>query len=400
MSYREEAASVKAAMQEIIDGAKDRDLTPDEAQDVEAKAAEAKDLIEKAVKSEKAKGLLDTMVDAKADLPSMQEETGLSMGERFVKSAGFEAFRENAQLLSSGAPISIAAKGVGHLADLGVGSKATLTTTTPGKPQVTRLPGVTDTLVNEPLSILNLITTGSTNATSLEYVQIISENDNAAIVPEGELKPLSDMTTKKDVANAYVYADGFDATNEFLADEGALASWMNNQLVKHLRRLIEDKILNGAGGSTEPLGILKATGVRSTAFSTDVIGTIASALATLEAAGMNASAIVMNPADVWALRLLKESGVGYLVGNPFQATSTPTPFGVPLVSSTRIAQGTALVGDFSTVQFLEKEPISVVAFNQHKDYAQRNLTYVRAELRGLQLIHNPAAFTVADLTAA
>ena len=41
------------------------------------------------------------------------------------------------------------------------------------------------------------------------------------------------------------------------------------------------------------------------------------------------------------------------------------------------------------MQLLDHEGLSVVAFNQHKDYAQRNMVYVRAELRGGVVIWRP-----------
>jgi hypothetical protein len=43
--------------------------------------------------------------------------------------------------------------------------------------------------------------------------------------------------------------------------------------------------------------------------------------------------------------------------------------------------------------------MSVLAFNQHKDYAQRNLTYLRAEFRALQLIRQPAKLAVVSLAS-
>ena len=108
----------------------------------------------------------------------------------------------------------------------------------------------------------------------------------------------------------------------------------------------------------------------------------------------------MNPADAWKLSLTKEAGVGYLLGNPLQQGLNPTPFGVRLVKSNRVAAGTALVGNVSSVQFLEREPLSVVAFNQHRDYAQRNMSYVRAELRGMQLVYAPREIVVATIAGA
>ena len=87
------------------------------------------------------------------------------------------------------------------------------------------------------------------------------------------------------------------------------------------------------------------------------------------------------------------------MGNPLQQGLNPTPFGVRLIKSSKVAVGSALVGDFSSLHFLEREALQVLAFNQHKDYAQRNMTYVRAELRGLQLFYAPREVVVADLTA-
>ena len=58
--------------------------------------------------------------------------------------------------------------------------------------------------------------------------------------------------------------------------------------------------------------------------------------------------------------------------------------------SEKINKGTVLMGDFRQVAYLDRDGISIEAFNQHKDFAQRNLVYVRAEARGLQVIWRPA----------
>jgi HK97 family phage major capsid protein len=106
----------------------------------------------------------------------------------------------------------------------------------------------------------------------------------------------------------------------------------------------------------------------------------------------------MNPTDVWNLRLLKGSDGHYLLGNPLQQGPVPTPWGARLVPSGRVAAGSALVGRFDSVHFLALDALSVLAFNQHKDYAQRNMVYVRAEQRGRQLFYAPREVVVAALT--
>ena len=310
-----------------------------------------------------------------------------SIGERFVKSAGFTEFKKaHPTGVDGGTPISIKAAGIGGLTELGL--KADLTTGT-GQPTPQRLPGYVDMLLNQKLTILDLISTGSTNSASLEYAQVVGETDNAAIVPEGELKPLSDLTTALQDAKVFTYADGFDATNQFLSDEPALAAFMDSSIKRHIRQKIEDQILNGAGTATAPKGILHTTGVQAQAFDTDIITTIARALEKAEAVDADVQAIVVNPSVAWQLRLLKDLEGRYLSGGPFAEGLVQTLWGVPIVKSKRLTNKQALVGDFRTINPLEREGMSVLMFNQHKDYAQRNKVYVRAEWRGMQPIYVP-----------
>lgn len=401
------AAALKAA-QDIVAKAKaeDRDLTEAEQTEVEAKFAAIEELdkkIEAAEKSEKLVSKLTSIKEpAPVEAPGEKASEG-SIGDRFVKSAAFQEFRKaHPSGIGSGTPVRIEAKDLGGLDELGIGTKATITTTT-GNPSPAREPGYRNYLpVDEPLTFLDLITTGTTDVAYSEYAQVIAETNNAAIVAEGALKPLSDITTDTAESKAFTYADGFDITNQTLADDGALAAFMEQRIKRHVQGVIEDKLLNGAGAGTEPTGILSTTGTLAQAFDTDVVTTLARSLETFEAnngSNTTVQAIVMNPSDVWDLRLLKDANGNYLLGNPLQQGPIPTPWGVPLVSSSRVVAGTALAGRFDSVHFLALDALSVLAFNQHKDYAQRNMVYVRAEQRGRQLFYMPREVVVADLTA-
>lgn len=399
MNLKTQRAAVLDAANIIVEAAKaaERDLTPEEVADVEAKTAEIKALDEKIAAATKSQATIAALAGTPRDEDEGRDDAPVKggIGARFVKSAGFQEFRKaHPSGVDGGTPVSIKAAGLGGLAELGF--KATLETVT-GQPRTDRQPGYQDTLVYDKPSILDLITTGSTTSTSLEYAQITAETDNAAIVAEGQLKPLSDLSTGIADAKVFTYADGFDATNQFLADEPALAAFMDGAVRRHLRSLIEEKILNGAGTAGDPRGILNTSGVQAQAFATDVVTTIAASLEKLAAVNAEPQAIVVNPADAWALRLLKDADGRFLSGGPFGAGLVSTLWGVPIVESRRVAAGTALVGNFRTVNFLEREPLSVLLFNQHKDYAQRNMVYVRAELRGMQLIYSPRELVVATI---
>lgn len=408
-TLREQAAQMKADMQAIVDRAKaeSRDLTDDEATTIEAKAAEHETLVERAERAEKAAKTVAGLASVTVTEPEPTDDTvkGRNVSERFVKSSAFQDFRKSHPSgLGTGTPVRIEAKGVGSVRDLGIGRKE-LTTQSGQFVGQGREPGYRNELaVDEPLTFLSLITVGNTNVAYSEYAAVVSETDNAAIVPEGELKPLSDLTTDTFESKAYTYADGFVVTNQTLADDGALVAFMESRVRRHVRGVIEQKLFNGTGAGTEPTGIINATGTLAQAFDGDVVTTIARAIEKFQQANGEADlqAIVMNPRDIWNLRLLREDGAtgGYMLGNPLQQGATPSPFGVPLVPSNKLTAGTALVGRFDSVQYLELEPLNVLAFNQHEDFARRNKVYVRAESRGRQVFYAPREVVVATLAGA
>lgn len=411
MDLKQQRAAVLAAAQTIIDGAKAaaRDLTPEEMTDVEAKFDEIAVLDGKIADAEKSADLMARFGQASA--PQATEEPkalviGGSVARQFVDSDAYKAFKASNPkgAVGQGVPINIEAKGVGSFADLVDGTKATITTET-GTGWAGREPGYRNMLdPDEPLTFLDLITTGTTDVAYSEYAQVISETNNAAVVAEGELKPLSDLATATAESKAYTYADGFDVTNQTLADDGALVAFLETRIRQHVLGVVEQKLFNGTGAGTEPQGIMNTTGTLAQAFDTDVVTTLGRAIETFSTAnGTNVGlqAIVMNPADIWSLRFLREDGATgpYLLGNPLQQAANPTPWGVPLVPSNKLTAGTALVGRFDSVQYLELEALNVLAFNQHKDYAQRNMSYVRCETRGRQVFYMPREVVVADLTA-
>lgn len=333
-----------------------------------------------------------------------------SIGEAFVGSEALKAFRErHPQGVAKGTPISIEARDIASKKSSVRAVKAPLNTTDNGDTSPTRLPGIEDVTYRKPNTLLDLITVGTTSAAWLEYRQLISVTNNASIVPEaltnngvgipGGVKPISDLETRTADAKAHTYADGIEATQQELNDDGALASLIDGILAQNLRDEIERIILVGDEANDEPDGILNTTGVLQQAFVTDVITTVRKAKTLLsETSNTIPQAILLNPEDDEALDLLKDLEGRYYSGGPFTAGPTNI-WAVPRVTSAAVPVGQAVMGNFKAFQFLIYEALSILAFNQHKDYAQRNLLYVRAELRGLQLFRQPAKLAVLDLTA-
>lgn len=410
MNLKEQLLALQKAMQATIDGAKadGRDLTDEEASEVETKGDEAmklKSRIESISKSEKS--LADLVEFGKSDDSAEKPDEGFDdvpLGERFTKSGKYQEFKTaHPSGVGQGTPINIGTVKIGSMKDFfanrkGGGQKAL--TSPQAQVQPIRVPLV-DQVDRPRLTLLDLISRGQTGG-NFEYVQVTAVTRNAKIVPEATsgtdaaaLKPVSEISTELADAKVYTYADGYDVTNQLLADAPAFGTYMNNELEYSLDSVVEDKLLNGTGVSGEPKGILNTTGIQESQYALnasplDQVKAIRRAMTrVLRLNGGNVQAIVMNPEDDEEIDLLQDTQTRFFGQGPF-GLGPSTLWGRPRITSERLAPGTFLLGDFRQVALLDREGLSIQAFNQHKDYAQRNMTYVRAELRAAQVIWKPS----------
>lgn len=337
----------------------------------------------------------------------------VSLGEQFVQSDAFKAFKAaNPKGIAKGADVNISIKS-GSLDGGVIGRKALLRRPTTGNERAVRTNVVDDLVYRPERRLLDVVTRGTTDLAWFQYRQIISKTNNAAIVAEaatttgvdaaGGLKPLSDLTTTTAEAREYTYADGMEVTNQELSDDGIMRSVIDSTLRENLEIKVENILLNGLGNANEPAGIMNTSGVLQQAWPVavgdqDPIKQIRKAITKLRVTS-NAPirGVLMNPEDDEAWDLLKDSHGDWLAG-PY-APGPGTAWGYERIVSQALPVGRAIIGDFSTIHLLQYSPLEVLAFNQHKDYAQRNLSYIRAEERALQLIRNAARLCIVSLKA-
>jgi HK97 family phage major capsid protein len=324
-----------------------------------------------------------------------------SLGERFVKSNLYGEFRKQHPTgLGQGSAVDIGRIKVGTMKEWLGGRKATASPlqVALGHVQPVRMPMV-DQVDRDNLTILDLVTRGEADG-PFEYLQVTGVTRNAAVVPDeilpgdATVKPTSTIQTELADAKPYTYADGYDVTNALLSDAPALATYMNSELEYSLDSVIEDKLLNGTGTGGDPKGILHTTGVQELTYSpgpdamaqVKAIRQAITKITTLP--GGNVTACLMSPEDDEAWDLLQDTTDRFMGQGPF-GQGPSTSWGRARALSQRLAPGTVILGDWRQVALLDVEGLSILAFNQHKDYAQRNLVYVRAELRAEQVIWKP-----------
>lgn len=412
MNLKEQLAALQKELLGIQAKAKSekRDFSDEELTEIEAKGAEITTLktrLERIEASEKA--LADVVDFGKSDDSAddnPDDFKDVALGERFMKSAPYQAFQKaHPSGVGQGTPINIGTVRIGSMKDFMENRKA-LTSPT-ARIQNVRVPMVD--LVERPrLSLLDLVSRGET-AGNFEYVQVVSVTRNAKIVPEATgpddaaaLKPVSEITTALADAKVYTYADGYDVTNQLLADAPAFATYMDQELRYSLDSVIEDKLLNGSGISGEPKGILNTTGVQEEEYTgtapIELVKAVRRAITKVTLLqGGTVQAVLINPEDDEEIDLMQDANERFYGQGPF-GQGPATLWGRPRVVSEAIEPGQFILGDFRQIALLDREGLSVQAFNQHKDYAQRNMTYVRAELRAAQVIWKPSRLVVGSRT--
>ncbi|SDF99222.1 phage major capsid protein, HK97 family [Cellulosimicrobium cellulans] len=427
MDLKQQRAAALKAANDIVAGAKaaGRELTADENATVAAKITEVKGLDEKIAAAARSESLLKDLsalgeddVDTDDDptdpapraiVTDRQEKADRrTFGERFVKSAAYEEFRKaHPSGVGNGSPVNIGKVKVGTLEEWHSRRKAL--TSPQAHIQPVRMPLV-DQVDRDRLTFLDLIDRGQTGG-NFEYVQVTAATNNAKVVPEATsgtdnaaLKPVSELATQLADAKVYTYADGYDVTNQLLADAPAFATYMNSQLGYNLDSVIEDKLINGSGTSGEPKGLLHTTGVQQQTVAAgasvlDFIKGVRRGITKVtRLPGGTVQAIVLSPEDDEEIDLLQDD-VGRFYGQGPFGSGPGTLWGRPRVTSERLEPGQSILGDFKQIALLDREGLSVLAFNQHKDYAQRNMTYVRGELRAAQVIWKPSRLVVVQKAA-
>lgn len=401
MEAREKAMKAAIDAQNIMLAAGE-EVTYEQCKAVEKLAGEVRDIDAKIAASKEAREAIAALAGNVPDDNSFDpgDDTGAkaaaTFGERYTKSSTYVGWmKANPSGLSEGS--NLPRVKIGSLDDLMISRKANgaVIATPTAHIQPIRYPTV-DMVDRRPLALLDVIGRGQM-AGNFDYVQITAVSNNAAVVKENTqdtdaLKPTSDMTTALAECRSYTFADGYEITNQLLSDAPAFASYMNTAVSYNLDAVIEDKVLNGTG-TEEPTGILKTTGVQQKDYTAgadvmDLTKAVRGGRTKITLVNGNVTAVVLNPEDVEAIDLMQDGDKRFYGLGPW-GIGPRTLWGAPVVESSKITKGQALMGDFSQVQLLDREGLSVLAFNQHKDYAARNRVYVRAELRAGLVIWRP-----------
>lgn len=210
----------------------------------------------------------------------------------------------------------------------------------------------------------------------------------SAVVAEGGLKPDAGASVTAKDASLIKLASTFQISDELREDADFLMGAITREVVTGTLRKENEQIVTALTTS----GVLTATG--TTAEALDVVATAIGGQEAIN--GVTPGALILNPADLAALRKAKASTGGTYFIDPLAAAPSAV-HGVPLVSTPAVTVGTMFLLSQGAGIFYQRGGLRIESGYNADDWS-KNLMTVRVEERILPAIVRPGLITKITLT--
>jgi len=300
---------------------------------------------------------------------AMPEQKGpQSIGEQFANSDAYKAYTDKG------------VKGVDSHAEF----KTTLNTTG-YPPESLRAPGILETALRNPDSIIGLFDQIQTSQNAYVYLEETTFTNNAGSIAEAG-----------DISSA-----------------NGIQGYVNSRLSTMMKLNMDNQLVNGDGSAPNLTGVLNKSGINTFDYSSysgelAKLGQIYQAITEIRKdAFVEPDSIVMHPSDWYEIvtavsDFAGTSSAGYAAKNPlfvvaggFGADAAPRIWGLKVVPSTVIATGTMLIGKFGggdAAQVIMREGVDLAVSDSHSDFFAKNQLAIRLTMRLGFAIYRPTAF--------
>ena len=249
------------------------------------------------------------------------------------------------------------------------------------------------------LTIRSLLPVAPTDSASVEYPRETAFTNNAAPqydaspgTREGARKAESGFTFTRETARVETIAHWIPASKQILSDVEQLQAYIGDRLTYGLALEEEDQLLNGDGTGANLNGLWN----QATAYNRSVTGdsrcdTLRRAITQLQLGDNSPTGIILNPADLEELELLKDT-TGQYLSVVVTLNGAATTWRLPIVPTNSMTQGRFLVADFNCAQIWDRQEAFVGVAEQHDDFFIRNMVAILCEERIAFTVYKPAAF--------
>jgi HK97 family phage major capsid protein len=272
------------------------------------------------------------------------------------------------------------------------GVKATITLSDI-TPVATRAPAIVPSAQSR-ITVSDLMGSGTTDGNTLTYYEETTFTNAAVEVSENVAKPESTLDFTERTDNVRKIATWIPITDEALADNRQLRSYVEGRLLFMVRQREESQLISGDGTAPNISGILDRSGIQTQAKGSDPVpDAFFRAFTKVQVTGdADPDGFVIHPNDWADVRLLRTIDGIYIFGSPNEEVSVRM-WGYPGRVTTGIAENTGLVGAFRTyAQVFRREGLRVIASTEHASYFIENKVALLAETRLALAVYRPAAF--------
>ncbi len=399
---KEQIAQSREELKGVFDASQDGKYTPEAKEKIKGLNSELAGLVddlkveEAKVSNEKAMEIANEPVNTVPQPEVSGMEAPKSIGEHLVNTNAYEAYVNNG------------VKGV----DSNVEFKTTLNTTGYA-PESLRAPGILETALRNPDSVIGLFDQIQTTQNAYVYLEETTFTNNAGSVAEA-----ADISTSNEGALAFTertesirkMATFLPVTDELLSDVAGIQGYVNSRLSTMMKLNMDNQLLNGNGSAPNLTGVLNKSGINTFDYTGDPyggelgkLGQIYQAITEIRKdAFVEPDAIVLHPSDwydlVTSVSDVTTSGSKnplFVVAGGFGDNPAPRIWGLQVVPSTAIAAGTVLVGKFGggdAAQVIMRENVDLAVSDSHSDFFAKNQLAIRLTMRMGFAIYRPTAF--------
>lgn len=403
---REKVAAKRAELKDLFEAQEDGKYSAEQKGEIQSRNEELAGLVEEvnilSAKNANEKAMSEDSEPVSGGYAE-ESDNPVSLGESFVNSKSYTSYIEDGQ---SGVDTTVPFSPMGYKATLGAG------TTNNYPPEVLRQPGVLEKALRDPNAVIGLFDQIETDQNAFQYLEETTFTNNAAEAAEEGAAGEAALDFTEQTAAIRKIAVFLPVTEELLADVSGIQGYINSRLSTMMRLRLDGQLLAGDGTAPNLEGLLDAgkSSVNSLDYSSEFngnlgrIGAIYKAITDIRTnAFVEPDAIVMHPGDwnevVTSVSTIETSGSKnpiFVAAGGFGAGPAASIWGLKVIPSTAISEGTVLVGRFGggeAAHVVMKQGIDIAVSDSHSDFFTKGKVAIRATMRVGFPVYRQGAFT-------
>lgn len=233
-------------------------------------------------------------------------------------------------------------------------------------------------------AVADYLTTNVISGNAITYFLQGAYEGVPAVTAEGAKKPQNSTSFEGITLALSKIAAYIKETDEIVYDAPFLASEVQNSLIYQIGK-VEDSTIVGAIAGTSGIGVAEYDTANNETLADGILNAI---LGIKGGSAYDASVVIVNPADLFALMSAKDLNGQYIGGGYFTGaygngayTMPSSIWGVPVFASSDITSGEALVCAREAVKVWRKGGVDVRLFEQNEDDAIYNRVTLVGEER-------------------